>query len=549
MMTTMELRSLFPSLALLIPLWVFLQSVCWIHSTNTGDINFSGGFFFVQAEAAATAAAPPTASYDATWESLDSRPLPQWYNDAKIGIFIHWGVFSVPAYGDAWFWKRWKDDQSVAYVNYVEATEVRNFAYPDYAHRFDATFYKPKEWAKVFADSGAQYVVFVSKHHEGFCNWDSRNVTTTWNWNAMDVGPRRDLLGELATAIRTTPLAISKYTQAPLKFGVYHSGYEWFNPMYQHDKANHFKTQTFVESKTLAELYHLVDTYQPEILWSDGCWDTTSDYWKAKEFLAWLATNSSVAETVVWNDRWGSDSMCKHGSFLTCSDRYEPQTTLTAKWEKCMTLDKHSWGFDRNSSATDYYTTTELVHLVISTISKNGNILINVGPAADGTISPIMIDRLLDLGKWLTVNGKAVYGTQPWSVCSNDTATTPGVFYTRSKDTLYAHLTKWPKGNQFELSCPLGTKDSKAYMLGIQNHTSVDAMNDYAVQLWSLENSCSKNHNNICNNNTGLRLRLPALSPADIPCQHAWVIAIIGIGNLNGAGPAKDTLEPTKVDE
>jgi alpha-L-fucosidase len=266
-------------------------------------------------------------AYDATWESLDSRPNPIWYDEAKVGIFIHWGVFSVPSYGSEWFWSYWRDKWGIGddIAKFVSATESPNFAYPDYAHRFDATLYRPDDWAQIFAESGAQYVILTSKHHEGFCNWDSRNISLTWNWNAMDIGPRRDLLGDLAYALRK-PSVRSNQTKLPLKFGVYHSLYEWYNPLYHSDKANNFTTQHFLD-KTMEELYHLVKTYKPEIIWSDGEWDAHSDYWKSKEFLAWLANDSPVKDTAVWNDRWGSDSLCKHGGFLTCTDRYEPDST------------------------------------------------------------------------------------------------------------------------------------------------------------------------------------------------------------------------------
>ena len=137
--------------------------------------------------------ATKTRAWEATWESLDSRPNPTWYDESKFGIFIHWGVFSVPAWGfgpgqgDAgsaeWFWWWWQgSNKKPEYEEFVRETEHENFAYADYAHRFDASLYQPKEWADLFAQSGAQYVVFTAKHHEGFCNWDSREaVPLSWN--------------------------------------------------------------------------------------------------------------------------------------------------------------------------------------------------------------------------------------------------------------------------------------------------------------------------------------------------------------------------------
>ena len=459
------------------------------------------------------------AAYEPTWESLDARPLPSWYDEAKIGIFIHWGVFSVPAFKNEWFWQRWAGDKNEAYKAFVDASERPHFNYPDYGHRFDATLYQPDYWAQVFAKSGAQYVVLTSKHHEGFCMFDSKRIPTTWNWNVMDIGPRRDLLGDLAKAIRQ-PDIVSPQTNKPLKFGAYHSLFEWFNPAFLQDQANKtgFKSQIFVDTKTMPELYHLVEAYKPEIIWSDGHWAANSEYWKSKEFLAWLATNSSVKDTVVWNDRWGTDASCKHGSFLTCSDRFLPNETLAHKFENAMTIDKTSWGKNRVANVTDYFTTKEMIDIIIKTISRNGNINMNIGPGADGTISPIYVDRLLGMGEWLSVNGEGVYGTRPWDVCSEDSDQT--VFYTRSKDVLYAHLTKWPSGNSIHLSCPSQTESTTVSMLGL---TSTEYAFEVASPLSSSERTKA----------TGMTVSLPALTPDIIPCQHVWVLAIRGIGNLD----------------
>ena len=126
--------------------------------------------------------ATKTKAWEATWESLDSRPNPTWYDESKFGIFIHWGVFSVPAFGSEWFWWYWQGTKNREYAEFIRKTEHENFAYADYAHRFDASLYRPREWADLFAQSGAQYVVFTAKHHEGFCNWDSREaVPLSWN--------------------------------------------------------------------------------------------------------------------------------------------------------------------------------------------------------------------------------------------------------------------------------------------------------------------------------------------------------------------------------
>ena len=264
------------------------------------------------------------------WSELDQRALPTWYDEAKFGIFIHWGLFSVPAFKTEWFWEYWHGWHWQDFDDFIARTEAPDFVYQDYAQRFRAEFYNPHAWAQLFADAGAQYVVFTSKHHEGFCMWNSTEIPTTYGWNSVDVGPQRDLLGELASEVKKV---ISPHTNTPLQFGLYHSLYEWFNPLYLQDKANNFATQDFVTEKATKELYDLVTRYEPNIIWSDGEWETTSDYWKAREFLHWLSTESAVKDTVVWNDRWGNDTLCKHGGFLTCTDRYQPDSLKETKWE------------------------------------------------------------------------------------------------------------------------------------------------------------------------------------------------------------------------
>nr|VZI07040.1 unnamed protein product [Spirometra erinaceieuropaei] len=382
-----------------------------------------------------------TKRYTPDWESLDSRPLPAWFDEAKVGIFIHWGVFSVPSYINEWFWWLWKGPTpDPAAKLYMEIFYPGGFAYADFAKQFRAEFFDPHHWADIFHASGAKYVVLTSKHHEGFCNWPS---PTSWNWNAVDVGPRRDLVGELAQAIRT---------KTGMQFGVYHSLFEWFNPLYLADESSNYTKQSFVDQKTMPELYDLVERYRPSVIWSDGS-PGTSDYWKAKEFLAWLYNDSPVKDFVVANDRWGSDVECKHGDFLTCQDRYHPTVLPKKKWESCVTLDKYSWGFRRNSRIQDYLTNQTLVE----TIAFGGNFLINVGPTAWGTIEPIFEERLLTMGDWLSANGMAIYDSVPWTVQKDPKR--PKLWYTKQRpkattnsvSAVYALFADWPAGPDHSL--------------------------------------------------------------------------------------------------
>jgi alpha-L-fucosidase len=371
--------------------------------------------------------------FDPTWESLDNRTLPSWYDEGKIGIFIHWGVFSVPSFGSEWFWSNWQaNGGNEKYIQFMKDNYPPNFTYQDFGPMFTAEFYDPDSWARLFQKAGAKYVVLTSKHHEGFTLWPSKY---SFSWNAMDVGPRKDLLGELAKSIRAN---------TTLRFGLYHSLYEWFNPLWVSDKANNMTTDEFVRLKTMPELYEIVHEYKPEIVWSDGEWEAEDTYWKSKEFLAWLYNESPVKDTVVTNDRWGHETLCKHGGYYTCLDRYNPGVLQPHKWENCMTLDKKSWGYRRNAKIEEYLTPEELMQTMIETVACGGNLLVNVGPTKEGTIVPIQEERLLQMGEWLEINGEAIYTSVPW-IAQNDTLT-PGVWYTSrpSPKRVYALLTKWP---------------------------------------------------------------------------------------------------------
>lgn len=255
----------------------------------------------------------------------------------------------------------------------------------------------------------------VTKHCDGYTLWPSKY---SFSWNAKDIGPHRDLVGNLATAIRNN-------TQ--IKLGLYHSFYEWFNPLYLADVKNNLTTNEFITLKILPALYELVETYKPDLLWSDGEWGAPDTYWKAQDFVAWLYNDSPVKDNVVTNDRWGHDTMCKHGGFYTCTDRYNPGVLQSHKWENCFTLDKQSWGYRRNAQLEDYLTPTELITTIVETVACGGNALVNIGPSKEGMISPIQEERLLQMGEWLEVNGEAIYDSVPYIAQKDSFAN--GVWY------------------------------------------------------------------------------------------------------------------------
>ncbi|KAH9514692.1 Plasma alpha-L-fucosidase [Bulinus truncatus] len=366
----------------------------------------------------------------------------------------------VPSFSSEWFWYHWQGPKQFKDIqDFMAANYPPGWTYADFAQQFDtpAGLYDPDHWADIFNASGARYVVQVAKHHEGYTSWPSNH---SFNWNSMDVGPKRDLVADISTAVRKYP---------NLRYGVYHSLFEWFNPLYLQDAANGYKTQSFPFTKTLPELYELVNTYKPEIVWSDGC-PGADVYWNSTDFLAWLYNESPVKDVVVTNDRWGSNCICKHGGFLTCTDNYNPGKLSNRKFENAMKMDNPSWGYRRDMKLKDVISIEYLLQSLVKTISCNGNFLINVGPTKDGTIPPIFEERLKQMGSWLGVNGEAIYYSRPW-VHQNDSLT-PGVWYTQRKEmnAVYAIVYNWPEG-VLKLGSPIPTSQTQVTLLGSYTQT------------------------------------------------------------------------------
>ncbi|KAL3123779.1 hypothetical protein niasHT_009992 [Heterodera trifolii] len=338
---------------------------------------------------------PALSIYKPNWDSIDSRPLPNWYDEAKFGIFSHWGVYSVPAFGSEWFWWYWKGQRDAKFERFVQKHYPNGTTYADFAK----------------SSSGARYFVLTSKHHEGFTLWPS---ATSWNWNAVDIGPHRDLVKAFSDSIRAQNI----------HFGLYFSLFDWFHPLFLNDVKKH--RTDFVQTVSYPQLLEIVNGYHPEVIWSDGDWEQPDTYWRSKEFLAWLYNESPVKEKVVVNDRWGSGIAGKHGGFLTYQDHYDPGHLLARKWENCLTLDKRSWGYRRYLKPSDVLSLAELINQLVRTISCGGNMLLNVGPDHTGRIVPIFEQRLREFGEWMNVNSEAIYGSKAWIHQSDG----PTIWYT-----------------------------------------------------------------------------------------------------------------------
>jgi alpha-L-fucosidase len=346
--------------------------------------------------------------YDANWASLNQRKIPAWFHQDKFGIFIHWGVYAVPSYapvipnsGDSyseWYWYRINEKQK-DFTAFHNKNFGPDFKYPQFETQFKAELFDPKQWADVFKKSGAHYVVLTSKHHEGYTLWNNAEADRDWQrpWNAVTGTPKRDLLGDLTNAVR----------DAGLKMGYYYSLYEWFNPLWKQDKKR------FVSEHMFPQFKDLVTRYKPAVIFSDGEWELSDTAWRSPELLAWLFNESPVAKDVVINDRWGSNTRGKNTGCTYTTSEYGSGMDANVIWEESRGIG-HSYGYNRNEKLEDYKTSHDLILMLVDIVSRGGNLLLDIGPTADGRIPVIMQQRLTDMGIWLQTNGEAIYGTEAY---------------------------------------------------------------------------------------------------------------------------------------
>ncbi len=441
----------------------------------------------------------PTAVYQSTLASLDTHPIPQWYADDKLGVMVVWGLYSVPGWAplthkDHDFFNSdfLKDDPYAEW--YYNAMRVpgsptqayhrehygANFDYYSFAADFEreSRKWKPELMAQQLKDAGVRYVVVTTKFHDGYLLWP----TAVHNPNQQGLEAARDIMGELTAAVR----------KAGMRMGIYYSGgFDWtFNrgPVRVDADYDAIKPQTLEYGQYAdAQMEELIAKYHPALLWNDIDWP------KSGNALKIMADYYNAVPDGVVDDRFG----VAHSDFQ--SPEYANIGEIRKKkWEETRGLGA-SFGYNRNEGEAETIAPEALVHMLADIVSKNGNLILGIGPEADGSIPPVQLERLQALGSWLKQNGEAVYGTRPWIRAEGDTGEA-GLFirFTQKQGSLYAILLGAPRSREMLLHTVTARPDSQLFLLG-----------DSAPLLWKQEGA-------------DLRVQLPA----ELPGKYAYVLRI-----------------------
>jgi len=446
--------------------------------------------------------------YEPTWESLDSHPCPSWFDDAKLGMYFHWGVCSVPGWAPRtwpgqnegisyaeWYWHSMMNEKDPTRT-YHRETYGEHFSYDDFIPMFKAERYDPDGWMDFARSAGMKYVFVNMKHHDGFCHWPSKYT----NRNSAVMGPKKDLTGMFVDAAR----------RAGLKAGFYYSFYEWYNPLYTRKDipyAGLIRVDDYVDEFMIPQIRELINRYEPDFLYFDGEWEKTVDYWKSRDIAAYYYNRAlESGREVLLNDRYGnladgSRTRGKHGDVYNVEYHFGAESAgrLDHKWSYWRGIAK-TFGYNRDTDPEDCLTPKEFIHMVVDGVSKNGNFDINVGPTAEGVITEVEKRPLIALGEWLRVNGEAIYGTRTWKVQEEG-----DIRFTRKGDTVYAIFMKW-QGERFRIRSLRAEPGSKITMLGIPGDLK-----------WTQDAE-------------GLTIEYPLSKSRPTECAYAWAIRVKPMG-------------------
>ncbi len=360
--------------------------------------------------------------YKDTWESLSQYRVPDWYKDSKFGIFIHWGVYSVPAFGSEWYSRNMYIQGSWEYKHHIETYGAhKDFGYKDFIPMFKAEKFSADEWCDLFKQAGAQYIVPVAEHHDGFQMYKSE----VSKWNAYDMGPHKDIVGELSESARRHGIVNGASSHRVEHWFFMGHGKEFESDITDDEKYGDFyypampepnhhdlfskptPTKEYLED-WLVRCCEIVDRFQPKIIYFDWWIQHSAVKPYLKKFAAYYYNRA---------EEWGGGVInYKHDAFMFgCAvvdiERGQFADAKPFIWQTDTAVAKNSWCYTENN---DYKSPREILCDLVDIVSKNGRLLLNIGPKADGTIPDEDRHILLEIGKWLSVNGEAIYGSAVW---------------------------------------------------------------------------------------------------------------------------------------
>jgi|SRR5579871_874195 len=434
------------------PTWLFLLACSFMASAQSYDDRIKDALGRVDR---AVAQGP----FKPDWQSLESYQVPDWYRDAKFGIFIHWGVYSVPAYGNEWYPRNMYMKKEPTFKHHVATFGPQNqFGYKDFIPRFTAERFDARHWAEVFRKAGAKYVVPVAEHHDGFPMYDCSFT----DWSAAKMGPKRDIVGELEKAVRAEGLHFGASSHRAEHWWFYNGGMTFDSdvkdPRYAgfYGPARPDKTQPDQAylNDWLSRTAEIVDKYQPEVVWFDWWIEQPVFQPYLQKFAAFYYNRGAEWHRGVAIN-YKKKSFPEKAAVLDI-ERGQLDKPRAIFWQTDTSIGEKSWGYIEGEK---FRTRDSLVGELVDIVSKNGTLLLNIGPKPDGTIPDEAEKILLQVGEWLSVNGEAIYGTRPWSTYGEgptkvaggsfkDTATRPytaqDIRFTTRGDALYAIALAWP---------------------------------------------------------------------------------------------------------
>ena len=378
------------------------------------------------------------------------REVPEWFLDAKLGFMVSWGAFSVPAWGEPIGelgtiddWKHWFKHNPYAEWYYntirIEGSPAREFHkknfndcdYDDLLDLWKAENFNPDEWAKLFAYAGAQYIVPLSKHHDGITLWDAPGTGTR---NTVHRGPKRDIIGELAVAVRKAGMRSAVYYSGGLDWEVTKTMPPITDNLGEDGNGLTRPNDAAYGMYAYEHVIDLIDRYKPDVLWNDIEWPNFAKREGEYSLAALFDHYYKVVPHGVVNDRWGKET---HFDYETSEYQYFSENEGAAAWENCRGIGL-SFGYNQVESEIHSLNTESALRHFLDIVSRGGNFLLNVGPTASGEIPEIQKKVLMGLGDWMAINSEGVYGTR--AVADIAPSDTPWVRWAKKGDRIFAYV-------------------------------------------------------------------------------------------------------------